>query len=155
MARRGHLLVVAVAVALVTAIPVSAGGQVAPRCVTGAVQAWLSTQGTAAQSVTFLMLRNRQATPCLFSAEVRFEVDRDGRRAPISGNPLRVRLHAFLRANGRAYAVPDVWWANWCGSHSGLEMTAHLATRTIRSRFRLLPACLQRDRSSTLSVPRA
>jgi hypothetical protein len=107
------------------------------------------------QSVTFLMLRNRRATPCLFSAEVRFEVERDGHRATVTGNPLRVRLHAFLRANGTAYAQPDVWWANWCGPRGGLEMTARLGTRTISSRFRSLPVCLRRDRPSTLSVPRA
>jgi hypothetical protein len=107
------------------------------------------------QSVTFLMLRNRRATSFLFSAEVQFEVDRDGHRATVTGNPLRVRLHAFLRPRGAAYAQPDVWWANWCGSHSGLEMTARLGTRTIRARFRSLPVCLRRDRPSTLSVPRA
>jgi hypothetical protein len=136
------------------ASPVSAGGQAAPRCSAAAVQAWLSTQGTAVQSVTFLMLRNRRATPCLFSADVQFQVERDGQRATVTGNPLRVRLHAFLRANGTAYAQPDVWWANWCGSHSGLEMTARLGTRTIRSGFRSLPLCLRRDRPSTLSIPK-
>jgi hypothetical protein len=137
-----------------TASPVSAGGQSAPPCAADAVQTWLSTQGTAVQSVTFLMLRNRRATRCLFSADVRFEVEREGHRATVTGNPLRVRLHAFLRANGTAYARPDVWWANWCGTHSGLEMTARLGTRTIRSQFRSLPVCLQRDRPSTLSVPK-
>ena len=154
MARSGLFLAAVATVALVAASPVCAGGQIAPRCAAGAVQTWLSTQGTAVQSVTFLMLRNRRATPCLFSAVVRFEVERDGRRASVSGNPLRVRLHAFLRASATAYAQPDVWWANWCGSHSGLEMTARLGAGTIRSRFRSLPLCLQRDRPSTLSIPR-
>jgi hypothetical protein len=153
IARPVLFLIAVAAVTLTAASPVSAGGQTAP-CTAGAVLTWLSTQGTAVQSVTFLMVRNRRATPCFFSALVRFEVDQDGRRATVTGNPLRVRLHAFLRARATAYTQPDVWWANWCGAHSGLEMTARLGTETIRSRFRVLPACLRRERPSTLSVPK-
>lgn len=124
------------------------------RCAPNVLRPYLSTQGTATQSVTFLVLRNPERLTCSFSALVRFEVEQYGHRAPIAGNPLQARLSAMLAGTITGYAQPDVWWSNWCGSRHRLRMIGRVGRRTISARFRALPVCLAPHHRSTLMVGR-
>jgi hypothetical protein len=118
-------------------------------CPLSALRLSLQTQGTAAQSVTSLILGNPKRLTCSFSAHALFEVEQDGHRAPIVGNPLRARFHAILRRSSRR-GQPNVWWGNWCRSRHGLLMIARLGGHTIKSRFSFLPDCIAAQHTSTL-----
>jgi hypothetical protein len=103
----------------------------------------LQTQGTATQAVTFLTIRNPQRLTCSITAPVVFEITANGQRARVLGNPLRLRLHMKLRgARSSFWPLNGVWWANYCGSRKGLRMTARVGSRSIATRFRILPDCL-------------
>lgn len=146
------VILAAVAGAGVFYIASASGRARTKSCPLNALRLSLQMQGTATQSVTFLMLENPEHLRCSFSARVLFEVEQHGHRAPIEGNPLRARLHATLRGAKRSPAEPDVWWANWCRSRRGLLMTARVGRRSITSPFNYLPYCFVPRRQSTLRL---
>jgi hypothetical protein len=154
--RTAALLALAAAIVTATApanAAQSARGREAQRCALSAIRPYLSTQGTATQTVTFVLLRNPEHLTCSFSEPARFVIEQNGRRAPIAGNPLMTKLSATLTGTKTALAHPDVWWANWCGARAGLLMVATIGGRTITGRFRTLPVCLNSHDRSTFSTP--
>jgi hypothetical protein len=112
-------------------------------CPLNALAPSLQTQGTATQAVIFLILKDPRGLRCSISTPAVFEITENGHRAPISGNPLRVRLHATLRGRTGSYAWPrqGVWWGNWCGSGKGLRVTVRMQSRSIATRFNVPPYC--------------
>lgn len=116
----------------------------ATTCPLSALPLSLQTQGTATQAVTFLTIRNPQRLTCSITAPVVFEITANGQRAHVLGNPLRLRLHMTLRGvrSGSLWPLNGVWWANYCGSRKGLRMTARVGSRSIVTRFNILPDCL-------------
>lgn len=120
----------------------SASG-LATTCPRGALSLSLQTQGTATQAVTFLTIRNPQGLTCSITAPVVFEITANGQRARVLGNPLRLRLHATLRGTRSSFwPLNGVWWGNYCGTRKGLRMTARVGSRSIATRFNVLPDCL-------------
>jgi hypothetical protein len=125
----------------------------AATCSLNALALSLQTQGTATQSVTFLTLRNTQRPTCSITAPAVFEITENGHPAPVVGNPLRARLHATLRqARSSSWPQSGIWWANWCGSRKGLRITVRVGSRSIASRFNVLPDCLGATQTSSLRI---
>lgn len=135
--------------------PVSRHAAGLANCPLNGVGLSLQTQGSATQSVTFLTVRNPNHLTCSISTPVVFEITQNGHRVPISGNPVRVRLHAILRRTRSSYAPAPpggIWWGNWCGSPKGLRMTARLGSRSLATRFNVLPVCLGSSQQSAVTA---
>jgi hypothetical protein len=147
------VVVAAVGTASASGRSTRADAGVMARCPLNALRLSLSTHGTATQIVIFLMLGNPERLKCSFSAHVVFEVEQNGHRAAVVGNPLGAQLRAILGGSKQAYAQPDVWWANWCRPRHGLLMTARVGRRFLKSPFRSLPVCLAPHHESTLRLP--
>jgi len=127
----------------------ASGSGLVTTCPRGALSLSLQTQGTATQAVTFLVIRSPQRLTCSITAPVVFEITANGERARILGNPLRLRLHTTLRGTRSSFwPQSGVWWGNYCGSRKGLRMTARLGSRSMATRFRVLPDCLSAGNGS-------
>ena len=94
-------------------------------------------------------MRNRGAA-CTLAGSVSFSIKQSGRRAVVSGNPLAIPARGVV-AHGRSRLVKAAW-TNWCRARTALRLVVGYEDATLRSRFRVLPVCLDR-RSPSRLVP--
>jgi hypothetical protein len=90
--------------------------------------------------------------PCLLAGRATLAIQRRGRTAAISGNPLVRPLGVTLSRKPRP--VVHGRWENWCQGTRGMSLRLTYRATTVRSAARIAPACLfAHARSRLLSLP--
>jgi hypothetical protein len=112
------------------------------KCPAAALRPSLETEGENEGAVVFVTLANGSGSTCVASGSASFEIDRNGRRVPFDGNPLNVAVKARIPPRQKRL-VANAWWGNWCGSRERLDVAVRFGGSVTRSRFAVLPVCLQ------------
>ncbi len=143
----------AAAAALQLAFPMAAPGRLVA-CDPAALHLRLFTEGAATQAVTFLRASDPSISGCALSGVVVFRVEQAGSLARIRQNPLS--LPVSTRPESATLGgewLAHFWWGNWCGARTGILLEATYHGRTVVSRPRVIPACVEPSKASFLSPP--